>query len=382
MSLVNLLANLLAPEYPTMYLVKSQAMRDAADEIRDARSEVQANIETSGTSLEPLGDGIGSLEGESGATKKPDEEFTEKLLHSEEQDGSPDEHIERPARSSGGHTPPQNPSHSPSRQTPGPDPRRLAEESPDIDEESQNRPSHGESPSSRPFSGTVGTLDPEWATENLAQTPKSNSPSDVVDTHLEHGAQRGRADDVDPLAQRDYYGRSENTQGSGVESGEPILPGAEDNTRLPGVRSPSRHARPLYVRILRFIGSVVVFLLCILLGIVSCAGVLSILALPLAVVGGLSSFREGAMSTHAQRVWTMTWLAFGIFIGPTVELFRASNMVALSTPGQYYNVTNRRSPYGKAFLASMLIFYGAPAVGGFVVVAQMLMAYGVCFKIT
>ena len=41
-------------------------------------------------------------------------------------------------------------------------------------------------------------------------------------------------------------------------------------------------------------------------------------SLAIAIVGGLSRFRPGHR-TKAQRVWTMTWLAFGIFFGPITQ---------------------------------------------------------------
>ena len=73
--------------------------------------------------------------------------------------------------------------------------------------------------------------------------------------------------------------------------------------------------------------------------------------IPLAVNGALSHFKPN-QSTQAQRGWTMTWLALGI----------ASDGV------------------GHADMPIMLI-YSAPAIGGLVMVCQMIMQYGNCVKL-
>lgn len=75
---------------------------------------------------------------------------------------------------------------------------------------------------------------------------------------------------------------------------------------------------------------------------------------PIAINGGLSHFNAGH-STIAQRVWTMTWLAFGVYYGLGVDLIPLYGLKSASV--------------------------SAPAIGGFVVVAQMLMNYGRCVEI-
>ena len=78
----------------------------------------------------------------------------------------------------------------------------------------------------------------------------------------------------------------------------------------------------------------------------------SVLALvSLAVNGALSNFKS-RQSTLAQRVWTMAWLAFGMVSD---------------------NVGN------VSVLEWLLI--SPPAIGGFVVVSQMIMQYGNCVKL-
>ena len=73
--------------------------------------------------------------------------------------------------------------------------------------------------------------------------------------------------------------------------------------------------------------------------------------IPIAVNGAISHF-QSRQSTFAQRVWTMTWLVFGIISG---------------------NVGNVSVLY--------LIPYSVTAIGGFVVVSQMIMQYGNCSEL-
>ena len=71
----------------------------------------------------------------------------------------------------------------------------------------------------------------------------------------------------------------------------------------------------------------------------------------LAVNGALSHFKPH-QSTPAQRVWTMMWLAFGILANRTDSV----HMLQIMT-------------------------WSPPAIGGFVVVCQMIMQYGNCVKL-
>ena len=80
--------------------------------------------------------------------------------------------------------------------------------------------------------------------------------------------------------------------------------------------------------------------------------------IPIAINGGLSHFNAGH-STIAQRVWTMTWLAIGWWISFTVDAYSV-----------------KRENF------SFLVLYAAQAIGGFVVVTQMLLSYGRCIEIS
>ena len=88
----------------------------------------------------------------------------------------------------------------------------------------------------------------------------------------------------------------------------------------------------------------------------------------LIVVGSLSHFHQGS-STHAQRAWTMSWLAAGIFIGPISYLFPTYTSLLVKDPAE-----------GILYKLGLLL-YAAPAIGGFVVVNQMLWDYGRCIQI-
>ncbi|KAF1960497.1 hypothetical protein CC80DRAFT_257796 [Byssothecium circinans] len=88
----------------------------------------------------------------------------------------------------------------------------------------------------------------------------------------------------------------------------------------------------------------------------------------IAFVGGFSRFQAGE-STRAQRVWTMSWLAFGIFFAPLPS--------ALSTMLQrpFMNVVLTLQ------LGLAVLTYAVPALGGFVTVSQMIWSYGDCEKL-
>ena len=107
-----------------------------------------------------------------------------------------------------------------------------------------------------------------------------------------------------------------------------------------------------------------------------------IVAVEIGIILTLSNF-SGQQSTFAQRAWIVTWLLSGFVFDVLAYLrgFRA-----------YYGATDKResgklSPwatwvcrtiYNTAFLC--MICLCAPAIGGFVVVSQMLKSYGICYK--
>lgn len=126
----------------------------------------------------------------------------------------------------------------------------------------------------------------------------------------------------------------------------------------------------------------------------------SIFIVPIAIVtvGGLTGFHE---STTAQRAWTMTWLASGIFFGlmdlsvrTHIRRRSPSNPFLLKdfyiygyvSPDNGLNDKARYTIRRLGFVHSLsafasLILVGIPAIGGFVVVGQVLQEYGNCTKL-
>ncbi|KUL84656.1 hypothetical protein ZTR_06663 [Talaromyces verruculosus] len=109
-------------------------------------------------------------------------------------------------------------------------------------------------------------------------------------------------------------------------------------------------------------------------------------ALPFIPLGVMSKFRTGTSSTIAQRVWLMAWYVVG-----TVSVSNPYFTDHLADV-TYYNsrvLMEKRHDLSRleragilltraAGVLGMLIFYVTPAIGGFVVVGQMLIAYGSC----
>ncbi|KAI7971906.1 hypothetical protein EIK77_007505 [Talaromyces pinophilus] len=111
-------------------------------------------------------------------------------------------------------------------------------------------------------------------------------------------------------------------------------------------------------------------------------------ALPLAVIGGMSQFKIGS-STVAQRAWTMSWLAvgMGLPVQPFLSLLitqaftglvdNARKMVRKEADGRVKKLFWRYVSENFAYVLCLGLF-GAPAFGGFVVVAQMLRESASC----
>lgn len=68
----------------------------------------------------------------------------------------------------------------------------------------------------------------------------------------------------------------------------------------------------------------------------------------------------------------MYWLALGVFTGTFIESVKGC------TESRMY--LNCRSKYAWYYFF-IVILYSAPAIGGFVILGQMLMEYGVCIRI-
>ena len=98
-------------------------------------------------------------------------------------------------------------------------------------------------------------------------------------------------------------------------------------------------------------------------------------AVPISIIGALTRFQPGESALY-QRVWVMTWIVFGIAIGilnPIGHIFDIRPVVRPELPSYrlYWNVRLR------LLLGSFV--YAAPAIGGYVVVGQMIKEFGFCF---
>jgi hypothetical protein len=100
-------------------------------------------------------------------------------------------------------------------------------------------------------------------------------------------------------------------------------------------------------------------------------------AVPVAIIGGLSKFSLGGSALY-QRVWIMMWLVFGFFIGPFVS-------VVFDMGLNYFSMYPVQ--VGDMIITIYVVVvgfgsYAAPAIGGFVVVSQMILDYGVCIRLS
>ena len=101
-------------------------------------------------------------------------------------------------------------------------------------------------------------------------------------------------------------------------------------------------------------------------------------AISIAIVGSVSSFQEG-LSTTAQRVWTMTWLASGTVLAPFLELLFEFAVATTWSVNKGQNCGKLICSYMSLLL--IVAFCIAPAVGGFIVVGHMIQSYGVCMRV-
>lgn len=91
----------------------------------------------------------------------------------------------------------------------------------------------------------------------------------------------------------------------------------------------------------------------------------------MAIIGAMSGFKAGS-ATNAQQNWIMHWYIYGaLYSGFSLEdLIRAR-----SWPEPDWGEPLTRDNW---VMILPCILYGVPAIGGFVVVAQMLLQYGTC----
>jgi hypothetical protein len=104
------------------------------------------------------------------------------------------------------------------------------------------------------------------------------------------------------------------------------------------------------------------------------AGSLMVGLLSLIPYGTLSHFREPRGSTHAEHVWTMIWLVFGVVIGTFAGFWSAAC--------EYRGPNGEEMKWYKKWPLKLApLAFAAPGVGGFVVVGKMLREYGNCVSL-
>lgn len=98
--------------------------------------------------------------------------------------------------------------------------------------------------------------------------------------------------------------------------------------------------------------------------------------IPLAIIGGLSGFKPQS-ATLAQETWTMTWLVSGGVVGVWGMSFWGWLNCDL-------DAGLGRTDLIHFFIGSLIfmLIFAVPTIGGFVVVGQMLVAYGSCYRFT
>ncbi|KAH7371563.1 hypothetical protein BKA66DRAFT_497851 [Pyrenochaeta sp. MPI-SDFR-AT-0127] len=93
--------------------------------------------------------------------------------------------------------------------------------------------------------------------------------------------------------------------------------------------------------------------------------------LPVLITGVLSGFREGAIPSQESSTWrtfTAQWLSFGVFTGLWWVLDQEGKDA----------MANGSMQVGPLVRAVTYVVTASPAVGGYIVVGQMLFRYGVC----
>lgn len=114
-----------------------------------------------------------------------------------------------------------------------------------------------------------------------------------------------------------------------------------------------------------------------------------------ASIGGLSGF-HARKSTKAERVWTMMWLVLGFYMNSAGSRSTSNFLVMRCGDSKAIKLIVRKminsgvateekiarldvsERFNELYSA---VLYSAPAIGGFVVVGQMLNSYGECFGI-
>jgi len=104
-------------------------------------------------------------------------------------------------------------------------------------------------------------------------------------------------------------------------------------------------------------------------------------AVPIAVVGGLSRFEPGESALY-QRVWTMLWLVLGFSVGallqPPADYLEGRPVIGTPSKQNEPRTLSILKYSTSLYTIALLVVYAATAIGGYVVVAQMLKEFGIC----
>jgi len=100
---------------------------------------------------------------------------------------------------------------------------------------------------------------------------------------------------------------------------------------------------------------------------------------PLAIVGGLSGFNVGEISTTTQRGWIISWIVIGSVSSLAALFFQFVVRMVF---------TNPISPHSEIVGSVVILFvsvcivsvFWIPAIGGMVIVGQQLREYGICTR--
>lgn len=90
---------------------------------------------------------------------------------------------------------------------------------------------------------------------------------------------------------------------------------------------------------------------------------------PIAIVGGLSKFQLGSISTTADRGWLMSWLVSGSLSSLWLQA------------GSPYLAAIDDGPVAPILFLVLFCPFFIPAIGGMVTVGRMLQSYGICSEV-
>jgi hypothetical protein len=109
-------------------------------------------------------------------------------------------------------------------------------------------------------------------------------------------------------------------------------------------------------------------------------------ASPLIIVGALSRFRPGEISTTADRAWIMSWIAYGSL--SSLLAYRITSKLSpnidedMEQEGEeeQERIVRTRELISLFVVSAIYVLCWAPAIGGMIVVGNQLQEYGICLR--